>query len=171
MTVSIVRSERGYRLTALQWFPRPRDEVFAFFAEARNLERMTPASLRFSMVSSHELTMREGLLIDYRLRVRGIPVRWQTEISVWEPDVRFVDRQGRGPYRLWEHEHRFEDRDGGTLMHDQVDYDLVCGRFVHPLLVRHDLHRIFAYRYDVMAEAFGGRGRERGMSINAAVPA
>ncbi|MCA9295531.1 MAG: SRPBCC family protein [Phycisphaerales bacterium] len=159
------RSTRGYRLTAVQWFPRRRSEVFDFFADARNLERITPANLRFTIVSSHDLAMREGLLIEYRLRVHGIPVRWQTEIAAWEPDVRFVDRQRRGPYRLWEHEHRFEDHAGGTLMYDEVDYDFACSRIAHPLLVRHDLQRIFTYRYEVMADEFGGRGRERELSI------
>lgn len=100
MSVSIERRPRGWRLTARQWFPQERDEVFPFFADAGNLELITPPRLRFEILTPAPLEMAPGLLIDYRIRIRGIPVRWQTEISIWEPSIRFVDQQLRGPYRL-----------------------------------------------------------------------
>jgi len=158
--MTIDRLDKHYRLTARQWFPKPRDEVFAFFADANNLGTITPPHLHFTITSTHPLEMREGLLIDYRIRLRGIPIRWRTEITMWTPNVRFMDRQLRGPYQQWEHEHRFLDRDGGTLMIDVVDYRMLFGFVVHPLLVKHDLRGIFQYRYDTMADRFGGRGRE-----------
>ncbi|MGB9275140.1 MAG: SRPBCC family protein [Terrimicrobiaceae bacterium] len=95
------------------WLPRPLGEVFSFFADAGNLELLTPPQLNFHILTPCPLEMRVGLLIEYRLRVRGIPLRWQSEITAWEPPHRFVDEERRGPYRLWQHEHLFEERDGG----------------------------------------------------------
>src|SRR5690348_414160 len=104
------------------WLPRPRDAVFAFFADADNLETITPPWLRFEILTSKPITMRPGALIDYRLRIHGIPIRWQTEIAEWSPPHRFVDIQLRGPYTLWHHTHTFEEQDGGTLCRDLVRY-------------------------------------------------
>jgi ligand-binding SRPBCC domain-containing protein len=128
------------------WLPRPREEVFAFFADAVNLELITPPWLRFQILSPLPIAMRQGALIDYRLRLRGVPLGWQTQISVWEPPLRFVDAQLRGPYRRWVHEHLFEESDGGTLCRDRVEYAVPGGWLVERLLVRPDLDRIFAYR-------------------------
>ena len=91
-------------------------------------------------------------MIDYRLRVHGVPVRWRTEITAWEPPHRFVDDQLRGPYRWWHHEHLFEAVDGGTRAVDRVDYAPTGGRLANRLLVQRDLERIFAYRQRVLAE-------------------
>ncbi len=105
--------------------------------------------------------MREGVRIEYRLRIRGIPVRWKTVIPVWEPPVRFVDRQVRGPYRLWVHEHTFEEVDGGTVLGDTVDYDIAGGPLApiaERLFVRRDVIGIFEYRRRWIAERFGGDG-------------
>lgn len=141
-----------------QWFPAAPDELFPFFADAFNLERITPDLLRFRVVTPPPIEMEVGTLIDYRLRVRGVPVRWRTEITAWEPPHRFVDEQLRGPYRRWVHEHRFERRDGGTLMTDTVDYAAPGGRIVERLLVDRDVESIFAHRRAVLARMFGGRG-------------
>ena len=135
--------------------PRPLDEVFPFFSDARNLERLTPPWLRFSVLTPGPIEMRPGAAIDYRLRLRGVPLRWRSEITVWEPPVRFVDEQRRGPYRLWIHEHRFEEADGRTLAHDHVRYAVPGGWFVDRLLVRRDLQRVFEYRRTVLRDLFG----------------
>lgn len=149
------RADDGlFMLEAELWLPRQRDEVFAFFADAFNLETITPPWLKFEVLTSRPLEMRAGLRIDYRLRLRGIPLRWQSEISAWDPPYRFVDEQRRGPYRVWIHEHRFEERDGGTLATDSVRYRTIGGRLVNNLFVRRDLAKIFRYRQAKLQELF-----------------
>jgi ligand-binding SRPBCC domain-containing protein len=153
-----VRPDEVFTLKREQWLPRPVEEVFPFFADARNLEELTPPLLHFRILTP-KVEMRPGALIDYTLKIRGVPVRWRTEITAWEPPLRFVDMQQRGPYRLWRHLHTFEARDGGTLCGDVVEYALprAPGRsLVHKLLVRPDLERIFDYRAQVMQRRFGG---------------
>ncbi|MFZ5787076.1 MAG: SRPBCC family protein, partial [Acidobacteriota bacterium] len=137
-------------LTSELVLPRPREEVFPFFADARNLERITPPWLRFRILTPGPIGMREGALIDYRLRIHGVPVRWRTRIAAWEPPFRFVDEQVRGPYRSWVHEHLFDAVDGGTLCRDRVEYAVPGGAVVARLLVRPDTERIFAYRREVL---------------------
>lgn len=140
-----------------QWFDRLPDELFPFFADALNLERITPPFLRFRVVTPPPIEMGVGTLIDYRLRVHGVPVRWRTEITAWEPPLRFVDEQIRGPYRSWIHEHRFEDLDGGTRMTDTVRYAAPGGRLVERLLVDRDVAGIFEFRRRALEETFGNR--------------
>ena len=130
--------------------PAALDEVFPFFAEARNLEKLTPPWLRFEVLTEGPIEMAEGTLIDYRIRWRGIPLRWRTEIEVWEPPHRFVDRQIRGPYRLWRHEHLFTDRGDGTSIIDRVEYAPIGGTLAQRLVVARDVERIFAYRHGVL---------------------
>jgi ligand-binding SRPBCC domain-containing protein len=137
------------------WLPSPRNEVFSFFADASNLERITPPWLKFQILTPGPITMRAGALIDYRLRVHGLPIRWQTEITAWEPPFRFVDEQRRGPYRRWIHTHTFQARDGGTLCTDEVRYAVPGGRLINWLLVRRDVAAIFAYRATVLRAHFG----------------
>lgn len=145
-------------LSQEQWLPASRDRVFAFFADAGNLDRITPDFLRFEVLTPLPLTMQAGALIDYRLRVRGLPLRWQSEITVWEPPTRFVDVQRRGPYRRWIHEHWFEEKDGGTLVGDRVEY-AAPGWLLEPLIhrwfVRPDLEKIFAFRQARLAQLLG----------------
>ena len=145
---------RTFELTSEVLLPRPLAEVFPFFADAGNLERLTPPWLRFEVLTPGRMEMRRGATIDYRLRLRGVPVRWRSEITAWEPPVRFVDEQRRGPYRLWVHEHRFEERAGRTLASDHVRYAVPGGRLVDRLLVRPDLDLIFEYRRAVLEEIF-----------------
>jgi ligand-binding SRPBCC domain-containing protein len=137
------------------WLPRPRDEVFPFFAEARNLETITPPWLKFEVRTPAPIAMRPGTLIDYRIRVHGIPIRWRTEIAEWQPPHRFVDVQLRGPYTLWHHTHTFEERDGGTLCLDHVRYRPRGGALMNWLFVRRDVEAIFRYRQQRMRELFG----------------
>jgi ligand-binding SRPBCC domain-containing protein len=144
-----------HRFEMEQWLPRPRVEVFPFFADAANLQAITPPWLDFKVVTPGPLSMRSGALIDYRLKLRGIPIGWRTEISVWEPPFRFVDRQLKGPYRQWIHEHTFEEKDGGTLCRDVVDYAVPGGALVNRFFVRRDVEKIFAYRRERLARLFG----------------
>jgi ligand-binding SRPBCC domain-containing protein len=144
----------GYRLTSEVRLPVPRDEVFQYFADATQLERLTPPWLKFSVVTPTPIEMREGTLIDYKLRVHGIPLRWQSRISCWEPPFRFADVQLRGPYREWNHTHTFIEDGIGTICRDEVDYDFFGGPLIHTLFVKRDLEKIFAFRTTVLQEIF-----------------
>ena len=154
----------GFTLTTEQWLPKQRDALFPFFAEAANLEKITPPFLGFRILTPGPIEMREGALIDYRISLHGIPLRWRTEITAWDPPFRFVDTQIRGPYRQWIHEHTFEDRDGGTLCRDRVDYRVPGGALVNRVFVERDVRRIFTYRRTILFRLFGapedGRTRE-----------
>jgi ligand-binding SRPBCC domain-containing protein len=136
------------------WLPQPRGKVFAFFSDAQNLDLITPPWLHFRTIMPGSVEMHLGTLIDYKLRIHGFPVRWRSEITAWEPPVRFVDEQLRGPYRLWIHEHTFAERDGGTLVCDRVQYAVPFDWLAHPLLVRRDVERIFRYRSDMLRRRF-----------------
>jgi len=146
---------RIHHFEAELWLPQQRDEVFAFFATAANLEAITPPWLNFSMITPSPIRMHADIIIDYKLRLRGFPMHWRTKITVWEPPVRFVDQQIRGPYRQWIHEHSFEERDGGTLVRDGVRYAVPFDFLVHRWLVRPDIERIFAYRGQMLRTRFG----------------
>jgi ligand-binding SRPBCC domain-containing protein len=136
------------------WLPRPRAEVFPFFADAHNLQAITPPWLHFEILTPAPIAMRAGALIDYRIRLRGLPLRWRTEIELWEPPFRFVDNQVRGPYRRWHHTHTFEERAGGTLCRDLVRYAVLGGVLVNRFFVRPDVERIFAYRGEQLRKRF-----------------
>jgi len=136
------------------WLPQPLEEVFRFFADARNLEAITPEWLHFDVVTPGQIEMRVGTLIDYRLKVHGLPIRWRSEITAWEPPHRFVDEQRRGPYRLWAHEHLFASQGTGTVVTDRVRYAVPGGEFLHRLFVKADVERIFAFRRDRLVQMF-----------------
>ncbi len=139
----------SFRLQREQWIPRSIEEVFAFFADAKNLEAITPSWLGFQVLSPQPIVMRAGTRIDYRLRWHRFPLRWVTEIRRWDPSARFIDVQLQGPYRLWHHTHSFQPVDGGTLMRDVVRYALpfgLLGRLAHAWVVKADLNAIFEYR-------------------------
>lgn len=143
-----------HEFNAETWLPQPPEVVFPFFGEAANLDAITPPWLDFKITTPPPIVMRAGTLIDYRLRLRGVPLRWRTRISVWEPPFRFVDEQLHGPYRLWIHEHTFTAERGGTLARDHIRYAVPFDWLVHRWLVRPDLERIFAHRLTVMARHF-----------------
>ena len=139
------------------WLPRPRQEVFEFFSQARNLEQITPPLLKFHVVTPEPIEMRAGALIEYKLRIHGVPTRWVTEITRWNPPYDFADVQLRGPYSLWDHRHRFLEENGGTRVIDDVTYELPLGPIgdiVHGLFVRRDVEEIFRYRGQVIGTLF-----------------
>jgi ligand-binding SRPBCC domain-containing protein len=143
-----------FTLKAEVWLPRPPEEVFPFFAEARNLETITPPWLKFEVLTPAPIVMRAGSLIDYRIRVHGVPLGWRTKIAEWDPPHRFVDIQLRGPYLRWHHTHGFAARDGGTLCTDDVRYWPRGGALMNYLFVRRDIEAIFLYRKKRMIELF-----------------
>lgn len=141
--------------------PRPREEVFAFFSDARNLELLTPDWLRFH-VQTIPRAIATGVHIQYRLKWHGIPLRWITEITRWNPPHDFEDIQLSGPYKLWHHRHRFQELNGGTEMIDVVQYALpfgFLGRIAHALQVRRNVEQIFDYRHARIQDMFGGPAR------------
>jgi hypothetical protein len=149
-----------YELNREQLLPVPTGEAFAFFADAPNLEAITPPWLHFRMVTPQPIVMGLGTLIDYRLRLHAVPLRWLTRIELWEPGRGFADVQMRGPYRLWHHTHSFSSRRGGTMMRDVVRYALPfgpLGRVARAALVRRDLDRIFDFRREAVAARLGSK--------------
>jgi hypothetical protein len=136
------------------WLPQARQNVFAFFSDPQNLDSITPPWLHFRTISQSHGQMREGTIMDHRLRVHGFPLRWRSQITCWDPPARFVDEQINGPYQLWIHEHRFEERDAGTLVHDHVRYAVPFDFLIHRFLTRPDIERIFAYRSDRLRRLF-----------------
>jgi ligand-binding SRPBCC domain-containing protein len=152
---TITRSGGEYVLCCRLRVPKPRSEIFPFFSNARNLERLTPELLQFRILTEGEIKMQTGALIDYQIRIRGIPVRWRTRITAWEPPDRFEDTQLKGPYRQWIHEHAFVDEGDTTLMQDMVRYKVLGGRLVHALLVKRDVLKIFGYRKQILRDLWG----------------
>jgi hypothetical protein len=147
----------GYHtLRREQTLPGTPDAVFGFFADAGNLEAITPPWLGFRIVTPRPIDMGVGTLIEYRLRLHGLPISWLTRIEVWEPGARFVDQQLRGPYALWHHTHEFAPAPGGgTRRTDTVRYALPfgpAGGIAHALFVRRDLRRIFDHRFAAVAQ-------------------
>jgi ligand-binding SRPBCC domain-containing protein len=148
-------------LTRSQRLPGTPEEVFPFFGDARNLEAITPPWLGFRVVTPAPIAMAPGALIEYRLRLHGVPLRWRTRIAVWDPPRRFVDVQIAGPYKLWHHTHDFAPapEGDGTLMRDTVRYALPLGplgELARRLLVERDLDRIFDFRRDEVARRVAG---------------
>jgi ligand-binding SRPBCC domain-containing protein len=140
---------RVHVLEREQWLPASIERVFAFFSDAGNLEVLTPPWLRFRIETPLPVAMRTGARLDYRIALAGIPLRWRTRIAAWEPGVRFVDVQERGPYALWEHAHDFARCGDGVLMRDAVRWALPLGA-VGALAyapVRAALAAIFDYRF------------------------
>ena len=165
ITIAVSPTGRGSRLTASQVLPYAREQVFDFFSDAMNLQILTPPWLRFTVITPAPIHIAPGALIDYRLRVRGIPIRWQSCINVWDPPFRFVDEETLGPYKRWHHEHVFEEAEGGTMCRDFVDYEVYGGKLIDSLLVRPDLFKIFTFRQSKLRELFPEIGDSTLLSV------
>lgn len=146
-----------YRLVCETYLPAPRDQVFRFFSDVTQLEALTPAWLRFSVTTPTPIELREGSIIDYKLLVHGIPLKWRSLISCWKPPYQFADEQIRGPYRHWYHVHTFEGVGEGTLCRDEVEFAHVGGRLIYRLFVKSDLQKIFEFRTQVLQQIFNQR--------------
>jgi ligand-binding SRPBCC domain-containing protein len=154
---------RVYLLERSQEVALPLDEAFAFYGDAGNLEAITPPWLNFEITTPKPIVLGAGSLLDYRLKLHGVPIRWQTKIETWEAPSRFVDFQAKGPYKLWEHTHTFEaSGDHTTLIRDRVRYSIPfgpLGTLAHSLFVRRDLEKIFDYRGETVAAILAGGPR------------
>ncbi len=150
---------RTYNLRCEMLVQRPISKVFPFFENARNLARITPDWLKFTVLTPDPLVMRVGLEIEYKIRLLGVPMDWKSVIAEYEPPFRFVDEQVKGPYRYWHHSHEFRPEGSGTGVIDSVDYALALdplSRIAHALMVRHQLNAIFRYRQEALSKIFQG---------------
>lgn len=148
-----------WRINATQTLPRPIDEVFPFFTDAYNLERLTPSFLGFKVLTPKPIEMRSGTVINYTLKVHHIPIRWKTTIQDWNPPHMFVDNQDKGPYTLWHHTHMFSKSDDGssTLCNDTVLYKpkgWILAPLINKLFVQRDVRNIFQYRFTQLESIF-----------------
>ena len=137
-----------------QTLERPLTEVFEFFSNAHNLTEITPPWLNFEVLTPAPIEMTVGTRIDYRLKLRGFPIRWQSEITKWNPPHFFADEQRRGPYRLWRHTHTFDEVKEGVVVGDTVEYAVWGNELIGRLFVRPDIEKIFAYRAEQLNEIF-----------------
>lgn len=144
-----------YQFSANQWLPRQPEEVFNFFSDAQNLETLTPPWVKFKILTPLPIDIKEGTLIDYKLKVHGLPIHWRTEITEWNPPHYFVDTQLLGPYTLWHHTHSFAHKDGGTVCSDLVRYRPRGGALINQLFVRRDVDKIFKYRKSQLQKLLG----------------
>ena len=140
-----------------QTLEQPLSDVFEFFSDAHNLAVITPPWLRFEVLTPAPIQMSPGTRIDYRLRVHGIPLRWQSEITEWNPPHAFADEQRRGPYRLWRHIHTFDETENGVIVGDSVEYAVWGDGLVNKFFVRPDIEKIFAYRSKQLDQIFSQR--------------
>lgn len=128
---------------------RPLKDVFNFFSKAENLNEITPPDMQFQILTPLPINIQKGTLIDYKIKVNGIPFKWKTLISTWEPPYRFVDEQLKGPYNTWIHEHTFEERDGKTYMKDVVKFKSpgwILEPLINALFIEKKVKGIFEYR-------------------------
>lgn len=145
---------KTFHFKTQQTLQHPITEVFEFFSDAHNLAMITPPWLRFEVLTPAPIQMSPGTRIDYRLRLHGVPLRWQSEITEWNPPYAFADEQRRGPYRHWRHIHTFDETENGVVIGDSVAYAVWGNRLVNKLFVRPDIEKIFAYRSEQLDQIF-----------------
>lgn len=145
---------KTFQFKTQQILDQPLTKVFEFFSDAHNLAEITPPWLHFEVLTPAPIEMKVGTCIDYCLKLRGIPIRWQSEITEWNPPHSFVDEQRRGPYRLWRHTHTFNEEKGSVVVGDTIKYAVWGNELIGRLFVAPDIEKIFAYRFDRLAEMF-----------------
>ena len=151
---TVTKENGDYVLRSNQRLPGTPEEIFPFFSDPSNLERITPKNLNFRILTPRPIEMREGTVIDYRIKVRGIPLGWRSVITAWEPPFRFVDDQVRGPYRKWVHEHAFVQDGSTTIMKDTARYKVWGGALMNRLIIQRDVMNIFRSRTKILSELF-----------------
>ncbi len=144
----------GLQINEKLFLRHPRKQVFQFFALAENLNLLTPPWLGFSILTPSPVVMAVGTTIEYRIKLHGVPITWESEITEWRPPLVFCDVQRRGPYRSWVHRHIFEESPGGTLVIDEVNYEVYGGALVNNLFVARELRKIFTYRKAKLLELY-----------------
>ena len=145
---------KTFHFKTQQTLEQPIAEVFDFFSDAHNLATITPPWLHFEVLTPEPIEMIPGTRIDYRLKLHGIPVRWQSEITEWNPPHAFADEQRRGPYRLWRHKHTFDETEDGVVVGDAVEYAVWGNAIIDKFFIRPDIEKIFAYRSEQLDGIF-----------------
>lgn len=145
---------REFEFIQTQSIERPLEEVFAFFSDVHNLTRITPPWIDFRVLTPDPIEMRVGTLIDFKLKLHGIPLKWRTEITAWDPPCHFTDEQRTGPYQQWIHTHSFTSENGRTQMTDHVRYAAIGGILIQKLFLERDIRRIFGYRKETLHNLF-----------------
>ena len=140
-----------------QFIDKPRDVVFSFFSKPENLEYITPPYLHFKIMNTLPVSMKEGQIINYKLRIRGISIKWSSLIKSYSPPFNFIDEQIKGPYSVWHHTHEFIEEKNGTRIIDNIIYKIplgFIGKLINHFWVAKDLEKIFNYRQDKVNEFF-----------------
>ena len=157
LIVSFLRQPKIYTFYKEQFVPSDLDTVFEFFSRPENLEKITPSSMGFNIITPTPIDMKEGTIIDYTVKIKGVPMRWRTMITSYKKNEYFVDEQLKGPYSYWHHKHTFKEVEGGVLIIDEITYALPIQAFrliVHPVLIKPQLNQIFNFRFQTIKDKF-----------------
>ena len=157
LIVSFLRQPKIYTFYKEQFVPSDLDTVFEFFSRPENLEKITPSSMGFNIITPTPIDMKEGAIIDYTVKIMGVPMRWRTMITSYKKNEYFVDEQLKGPYSSWHHKHTFKEVEGGVLIIDEITYALPIQAFrliVHPVLIKPQLNQIFNFRFQTIKDKF-----------------
>ena len=157
LVLSFLRQPKIYTFKKEQFVPSDIDTVFEFFSRPENLEKITPKKMGFNIITPKPIEMKEGSIIDYTVKILGVPMRWRTIISSYKKNEYFVDEQLKGPYSYWHHKHYFEEVDGGVMIIDEITYALPLEAFriiVHPLIIEPQLNEIFDFRFQTIQDKF-----------------
>ena len=154
---SFLRQPKIYTFYKEQFVPSDMDTVFEFFSRPENLEKITPTSMGFNIITPSPIEMKEGAIIDYTVKIMGVPMRWRTMITSYKKNEYFVDEQLKGPYSYWHHRHSFKEVEGGVLIIDEITYALPIQAFrkiVHPVLIKPQIEQIFNFRFKTIQDKF-----------------